>query len=532
MAPKNFEELKTKNPAYKEYLEDSNLFSTTAGELWTDSDSVKHISSTQFAGLYIECQITFLSKLIESENLFRFITLKKEDFEKIWPDTSFYKNRKNRTTAIKTVLRYMLTCNDSLKIKPYNINSVNSLPKTSPLFKKLEETFTPLLTRYRRWASGQRVSNKNQVTELIPEPRYAGSMKVHSLYLSHDGQNGYDSAPAEARKSPWYAKAIGMSGSSSSMTATIETDQKKFLTDIDLSSIFPDIVKKISEQVEQEQQKTLPDGKTVRVVPSQIFTSASNFIFIKKIHVIKEKKILINKITAFGSDGTYYSEDDPFSHHSQDFIKDKISNIQKEIDNESIVIDCILSLLKDISELPTEEAKQEVVQCTPQALFEILFSYLAPYESAMESDSPLPPFNNTITSLHETVVLNKLKTDQLDSEFKEHKTTLIIPILTQTMETIKTVSIRTITNTESLKSLIKVIDNIKKFLNSFDFEEDAKKILFSGYPPVYMISLPSRGFEGFGLDESKIIETWLTEIKPIGYNFVKANCCHSVYKCL
>ncbi|KAB8033672.1 hypothetical protein [Fluviispira multicolorata] len=56
--------------------------------------------------------------------------------------------------------------------------------------------------------------------------------------------------------------------------------------------------------------------------------------------------------------------------------------------------------------------------------------------------------------------------------------------------------------------------------------------LAHGLSPSHIISLPSQGLEGFGLDESKILETWFKYVHPSGYSFTSTNCSWAVMRAL
>lgn len=76
----------------------------------------------------------------------------------------------------------------------------------------------------------------------------------------------------------------------------------------------------------------------------------------------------------------------------------------------------------------------------------------------------------------------------------------------------------TIRNTESR------INHINEKIKSYPMTE--------GLPPSHVISLPSKGTEGYGLDEAKIINNWVNNIISCGYGLDLTNCSWAVLKAI
>ncbi|WP_158999754.1 hypothetical protein [Pigmentibacter ruber] len=84
------------------------------------------------------------------------------------------------------------------------------------------------------------------------------------------------------------------------------------------------------------------------------------------------------------------------------------------------------------------------------------------------------------------------------------------------------------TNARKLRELKNILLDEK---NSLTKILDSNK-LTQGLPPSHIISLPSKGLEGFGLDEERIIEIWLKDIVPCGYSYNSTNCSWAVMRAL
>jgi hypothetical protein len=79
---------------------------------------------------------------------------------------------------------------------------------------------------------------------------------------------------------------------------------------------------------------------------------------------------------------------------------------------------------------------------------------------------------------------------------------------------------------ESKKAYLKLIsDEVQYFENLLK-----TNIVTKGLPPTYVVTYPSLGLEGFGLDEEKIINEWIQHVIPAGYSKVSTNCSWAVLR--